>query len=110
MAEKEGGIYQRVADRVKKGDLTVLIDPLDYLILDKTLDEGTMMGDYYPLGTTVKSLVKQFKGLTSDQVSGRMNLLRQADLVKTIRVTGGNAYQRTRLGKEILEKWKATKK
>lgn len=112
MPRKE--IYKRVGDRAAKGDYT-LIEPLDYMILDKLPDEGTTMGGIYPLGASVANLVKLFKKETGQDVpsgvfSGQLRSMHMQKLAVKVKVTGigsaAFAWQRTKEGKKLLNKWK----
>ena len=85
-----------------------LIVPLDYAILDKLPDEGSVVG-YHPLGRTVRVLAPEFEGVDSEQLSGRLKSMELMGLTKGIKVTPvgqGRGWQVTPLGKKLLKSWK----
>lgn len=109
MPRKDKPGYERIADKAARGVYS-LVEPLDYLILDKLVDEGTTMGGYYPLGTTVVNLVKQFeKQVPSSVISGQLRSMYIQGLVVKIKIAGataGHAWQRTERGVKALNEWK----
>lgn len=111
MPEFKSKQYQRIADLAEKGDLSFIIEPFDWIVLDLLPDEGTTVGGFYQLGTTVKDLKdNNFKDadLTSDQISGRIRTLGAAGFARQVQMVGGRgkiAWQKTVKGKEVLATW-----
>lgn len=98
--------YKPVSELAKEGKIS-LVEPLDYLIMDTIQDEGTMLGEFYPLGTTVRDLVQnQFKGLDSDMISGRLRAMEQYGLTQHVQMPGARGWQTTKMGQEWLTEWK----
>lgn len=94
--------------RAQNGDFE-LIDPLDYMLLDKLEANGTMLGGLYPLGTTVTSLKGKFPMLDSNQISSRLRIMNAMGLLAKVQMVGGagrGAWQRSAIGDAELDKWK----
>lgn len=102
-------------ERAARGEYE-LVDPLDYLILDKLQPEGTLFAGLYPLGDTVKALGAKFDqvkgGLTGSFIVARLRPLRLQGLVVPKNAgsstRGKTVWQRTARGTEVLTKWKET--
>lgn len=108
----EGGwAYERLSERAVE-DLK-LVDPLDYLILEKLPNEGELMGGYYPVAETVAKLRKKhFPDLSADEISGRLRSMLAADLTKHVNLGKGDqkGWQITKRGRTVLEAWQQQKK
>lgn len=107
------GSYIRIAERAKKGDYE-LVEPLDYMILEVLQDEGTLMGGYYPLTTSIGSLRKTFKELNAAEpnlLANRCRVLALQGLAIKVRIAGAGKFgwQRSKKGKELVEKWRQAK-
>jgi hypothetical protein len=97
--------WKNLKQRNEEGDYD-LIEPLDYLILAELPEKGTLMGGYYPLATSSKSLKKRFPELTSSLISTRLRLLHMQELAVPINTANSkNGWQRTKKGKELVEAW-----
>lgn len=99
--------YRSVRERAQEGEIK-LVEPLDYLILDALPLEGTMLGDFIPLGATVRDLVKTtFKGLDSDLISGRVRAMEFYGLTKQVVLPSARGWQVTKTGQQWLSDWKS---
>lgn len=102
---------ETLAAKVARGEYD-LIDPLDYVIIDKIPDAGTTMGGLYPLGSTIKSLLPHFQGMDTNNLSARFRSLSVQGLVVKVKLAGtmdtrgAYAWQRTPKAVELLNKWK----
>lgn len=88
-----------------------MIEPLDYVILDKLPEEDTNVG-LYQIGDTIKALRKKLgeDNISTGSLSARVRLLNMTGLVRSVRMVGTSgsaAYQTTVRGKEVLDRWKA---
>lgn len=106
--------YDRLAEEASRGEYT-LLDPLDYLILEKLIDEGETFAGLYPLGDVVNTVTKKFvlpKGmeLKTSTVGVRLRTLAAQGLtVSHTGVPGSNGqaiWQRTKTGKKLYREWK----
>lgn len=107
----DGYISQK--DKNAKG-IYDLVVPLDYLLLEKLQDEGTLFAGLYPLGDTVIGLGKKFDqvkgGLDPKIVTSRLRSMQIQGL--TISIHSGTSsgtvkvWQRTPVGATVLETWK----
>jgi hypothetical protein len=116
LARTKSEPYVRVADQARAGTLE-LIDPLDYLILDKLPKEGTTMGGIIPLGLSARDLAATaLKGvLEGNAVGGRLTMMKMAGLATDVRTLGHKqsgirGWQITSLGEKYLADWKSTRK
>lgn len=105
--------YVSNRERTDQGE-NLLIDPLDYLIMDKLPAQGTLMGGVVPIGETVRNLVNTaFKDLlSSEEVAGRLNAMQFTGHTVSVRLQGGkrtHGWQITKRGQEDLAAWKAEK-
>lgn len=116
-APRKKAEYKRVAERAKEGDLSGLIEPFDYLLLEALPDEGTNVGGLYQVGSTVRQLAKDFSKMSGEPISttliaSRMVSLKYHKLARGVKLVsqnrGGNAWQRTVYGKEVAEQWRAS--
>ena len=107
--------YKKVSARAVEGDLSQLVDPLDFLLLEELPDEGTTVGGLYQVGESVQSLAKKFTqrsgvDLTTTLIASRMVSLKYHGLSRGVKMLGrnrgGNAWQRTVFGKEVAEEWR----
>lgn len=101
----------RLAEKAAKGEYE-LVEPLDYLILERLPDEGELVMGYYPMAATVPQLRKEGFGevLSAGEMGGALKRLNIQGIVArvTTRGTKSFGYQRTELGKNLLKKWKST--
>lgn len=97
------GKYVRAKDRQERWVPAIV----DLVILKALPNEGTLVG-YHPVAKTIKGLVKELGGgLTADQMNGRLASLREYGFVislKLIPVAQGMGFQRTKAGREALER------
>lgn len=111
MPKKDKPGYQTVGQKAESGEYD-LIYPLDMLILDLLPNEGTTMGGYYDLGTSVQAIGEALKGakLGPDYLSGRLRSMMYQGLVLRIKAVGSSTskwqWQRTPTGKKLLDEWK----
>lgn len=107
--------YVSVAERAKDDPASAMVVPLDFMILDKLPDEGTLMGGYFPITAFVEELgERHFKELTSDQIGGRLRSMAAIGLTVMVKTVGAgkqsrrqHGWQRTEKGKEVLAAWQA---
>src|SRR5262245_22637427 len=97
--------------RFKEGDRSMIVPPLDYLIIEQLPKEGTLAGGLYPIGETVPSVVKKLGGkpLTTAIVSSRVRILGLVGMAtkkKGVGGVGNFVWQITPLGEEELRTWK----
>jgi hypothetical protein len=99
--------YENLATKSARGEYE-LVDPLDYMILDKLQDEGTTMGGYYPLADSVPGLRKaHFSDLPNTVVSARLRVMHIQGLVLQVKTVGSKmGWQRTEAGKGVVEAWR----
>ena len=105
-----GRNYVSAATRLKEGKLQ-LVEPLDYLILEKLPEEGTTLGGLVPLGETVRNLKsgEPFKQLpkAADTLGGRLRAMEVYGLVVNVVMPGETrGWQRTKLGEKHLTEWR----
>jgi len=108
--EKKAG-WMNLAERAKRGDYD-LIEPLDYMILDALPDEGELVMNYYPLAASSNQLIKEkFKGMTAGQIGSSLSRMRIQGLTVKVKTRSVReyGYQRTKVGKQLLDKWKASR-
>lgn len=93
--------------------LDLLIDPLDFQVLDVLPIEGTLHFGAYPVGKTAKEVQhEQTVGegqMTIGTITSRLrflNVMGWAVKSKGIGTGGRNVWQRTKLGEQELTKWK----
>ena len=60
--------------------------PIDYAILKALPKEGTELTEYVPLGTSVRALKKRIEGVSSDQLSARLRLLKTHGFTVPVRI------------------------
>lgn len=101
----------KVVQRFNAGDRTMVVEPLDYMLLDKLPKEGTLAGGLYPIGETVPGLVKKLGGkpVTTAIVSSRVRILGVLGLAtkkKGVGGVGNFVWQITKRGEEVLQSWK----
>lgn len=107
--------YKGVREQIKEGK-NLLIDPLDYRILEQLPEVGTLMGGLVPIGETVRNIHKHaFKGVVDHTVvGGRMNALRSYGFAVPVRIAAGNkqgrGWQITPEGKAALLEWQSRQK
>lgn len=109
---KRKGEYTRIADRDEEGQVAMLVDPLDYLILAELPVEGASLGGVIPLGETVRNLsTAKFDGLVDPgMLSGRFMSLSSLGYVKRIKLPRSDlaGWQITERGQKVLANWKKT--
>lgn len=109
--EQEEGLTIKVTNFDPKA---ALIDPMDYKILGFLPEEGATFNDAYPIGGTSKQVENEVFGgaIPATTIGPRMNVLRYHGLIiqfKGMGTKGAHQYQRTAAGKELFEKWQASK-
>jgi hypothetical protein len=98
--------YERVGAKASRGEFT-LIEPLDTMILALLPEEGTMFAGLYPLGETVRNLVKKLDGkVPSSMVSNRLRTMSAQSLCRNTKSVsagrGSTVWQRTKAGTTLL--------
>lgn len=104
-------IAKRVKERWDRGDRSLLLDPLDYILLGELPIEGTLRLGLYPQGKLAGDLARgELKGALSGMaVSMRLRTMAICGLCVTqigVGVKGQNIWQRTALGDRIYKEWK----
>ena len=90
----------------RRGSMAIL--PLDLALLEILPDEGQMLG-FLPIALQVVSIKRrpEFEGISGNQLAGRLKSM-QFQGYTTTQITlptqGGLGWQRTKAGKELLEK------
>lgn len=93
----------------------MLVDPLDYLLLQMLPDEGSIFAGLYPNGETVENMRTKFtpeqrKAITSSTISTRIRVMSLLGLVvskhRGSNTRGRLVWQITPAGKDVLKKWK----
>lgn len=110
-----GGAYRPIKERmiemVANEDFSEFVIPLDFLILDLLPDEGTEFAGLYQLGETTAQVWKKLgvKELPKSGVNARVTSMNKSGLLTKIKALGreSGAWQKSALGKEALEKWRA---
>lgn len=106
MPERDrAGEYIASADRPLD---EVLIEPLDYKIIELLPDQGSLHLGVIPVGEMVSQISKKLGGLPSSLLSGRMRVLQIMGLAVPARATGSRGtlvWQVTPKGKEVLAEW-----
>jgi hypothetical protein len=100
-----------VNQRFKEGDRSMLVEPLDYRIMELLPKEGTLAGGLYPIGESVPGIVKKLGGgpLTVSMVSSRVRILNVLGLAvkkKGVGGVGNFVWQITKSGEEEVASWK----
>jgi hypothetical protein len=89
----------------------LLIDPLDFLLLERMSPEGTMHFGAYPDGATAKQLSEMFDGHVRSGTIGMrcrvLSLTGYAVKLKGVGTGGKSVWQRTEQGEKALKKWRA---
>lgn len=107
--------YDRLSEKAKRGEYQ-LASPMDEMLLSFLPNQGELFAGLYPLGETVKAILKKFspeqqKLLDTKAISSRLRVLHQQDLAVPIYSgnTGGGkmVWQRTLAAEKIVIKWKA---
>lgn len=100
--------YVRVGDQSIEEIAETLIDPLDYLLLEKLPEEGTLAMGYYPLGESARSLKGSFNGVPPTAIDSRLRSLKIAGLAAGVRLMPkAQGYQITKRGQEVLAAWRS---
>jgi hypothetical protein len=103
--------YERVAEKAARGEFT-LVEPLDYLILEKLPEEGTLFAGLYPLGETVANISKNLpkvngKTFPSTVVTNRIRSMQAQGLTTDTRgATATRIWQRSRHASQLFKTWK----
>jgi hypothetical protein len=91
----------------------LLIEPLDFLILEKLPAEGTLIFSAYPDGKSSEELSQTVAegNFTTLELSTRLRVLHKAHAVVTQRSFATKTktrvvWQRTKLGEQWLSEWK----
>lgn len=102
-------------DKAARGEYS-LMEPFDYMVLEKLPEVGTLFAGLYPLGETAKSLISKFpkiegKPIPSTTMSSRLLVLHKQGLVSKIDTTvpgtgTRGSWQRTRAGTKLYKEWK----
>lgn len=97
-------------DRFDNGDRSMIVEPLDWLILQVLPPEGTLAGGMYPVGETVPGVVKKLGGgpVTVPIVSSRVRILAVVGLAVRKKAVGsakGLVWQITKKGEEAVKLW-----
>lgn len=112
-------IKEKMEAMLKEGDLSLFVQPLDFLILEKLPEEGTQFGGLYQLGETTRSVEKAlreehpaFAEIPSTNLHSRFTSMNQAGLLHKVKALGreGSAWQRSQLGEEALKLWRQSQK
>lgn len=111
--------YERVGKKAARGEFT-LVEPFDYMILEKLPEEGTLFAGMFPLGETVANLITKFPKIPGQGtiptsfVAGRIHSMKDQGLVvkkQAMPGTSGKAvWQRTERGTKTFENWKKNNK
>lgn len=105
--------YVNLASKGEALDYSDLINPLDFLILEKLPEEGEIAFGLYPQGESTQNLSNtSFKPLTPTQLAMRLRILQTLGLVLKVTMLSRTkeGWQRTTKGKEVYETWKASQK
>lgn len=109
--------YTKLRERSARGDYE-LIEPLDYLLMEKLPEVGEMFAGLYPMGETVQNLSKKFPTpnglLDTTTITNRMRALDAQGLTShtrsAISSNGSKIWQRTAKGTDLVRKWKTKEK
>lgn len=100
--------------KFREGDRSMLIEPLDWAILEMMPDFDTNVGGLYQLGSTATDIRSKLGvPVTVSQLSTRIRVLHVIGLCRAVRTLGattarsGKAWQKTTFGEEELKKWEA---
>lgn len=90
-----------------------MIEPLDFLIIKNLPDEGTNVG-LYQIGETTRKLHANLgpDKISVGSLSARVSTLVAVGFARPVNMVGTagtRAYQKTKLGKEVLETWQQQK-
>lgn len=105
------GEYERVEEKAKRGEFN-LVEPLDYLILEKLPEQGSLFGGLFPLGETVANIAKNLpklegKMFPSDIVTSRVRSMQLQGLtLHTKGATSTRIWQRTPRATQLFNAWK----
>ena len=113
MTDRESNpVTRNILARYQRGD-DVLVDPMDYVLLDNLAEEGTMFAGAYPDGpTSVELSDKLFeRKIPAAQIAPRLTLLRIFGLAVTLNRRGvhDKVWQITPEGERVLAEWKKRK-
>lgn len=99
--------YENLRQLAARGDFSKLVEPLDYKILEHIPDEGTMFANLYPIGASAPEVAKKLTPLDAKTVGIRFRVLIAYGLIDKVHGLRSsiNQYQRTKMGKEVFEKW-----
>jgi hypothetical protein len=80
------------------------LQPLDHAILVMLPDEGSMLGKFHHMGRQVKDIAEELNDefVKSSTVNSRVRVLKMIGLAIDLRQGGGNVWQRTVAGKQLL--------
>ena len=103
--------YERVEQKAARGEYS-LVEPLDYYIMEKLPEEGTLFAGMFPLGETIANVAINLpkvegKPFPRDIVAVRMRALKLQGLaLPTKGATSTKIFQRTRKASVLLKAWK----
>jgi len=107
--ETHNRVAQNITAAFARGE-EVLIDPMDYILLDNLPPEGTMFAGAYPDGPTSIELAHNlFEGkLKPSHLAARLRVLRLCGLAVTVNRRGRSdkVWQINEAGDAYLAKWK----
>jgi hypothetical protein len=110
--ERNNPINLNILARYERGD-AVLVDPMDYVLLDNLAPEGTMFAGAYPDGPNSVELAERlFEGkIKPSPIAARLRLLHLFGLATMLNRRGVNdrVWQVTPKGREVVEEWKRKK-
>lgn len=103
--------YERVEEKAARGEYT-LVEPLDWFIIEKLPEEGTLFAGVFPLGETIANIAVNLpkvegKPFPREIVATRMRSLKLQGLAKPTR--GANStkvFQRTHKASRLYKEWK----
>src|SRR5262245_28709481 len=106
----KGPVYEKLIDAFNRGE-KVLTEPMDYVLLDNLVPEGTLFAGAYPDGPRSKELEKQlFEGLIpANQIATRLRVMSVLGLCIAVGRRGLRSdvvWQITPRGEQYLAKWK----
>ena len=114
MTDREMGspVNQAIVAAYERGD-DVMVDPMDYVLLDNLVPVGTMFAGAYPDGPTSRDLSERlFEGkVPPNQIAPRLRILHMFGLCVHANRRGVNdkVWQITSEGRRVVERWKEKK-
>lgn len=112
--------FQSITKKFEEGDRSMLVEPLDYMMISSMPAEGTNVAGLYQIGKSTVALAAEFKkqvkeagqdaklAPTTAQLGGRMNTLHALGLVRPVQMVSGRGaktWQRTPKGEEVVKQW-----